>query len=148
MTNNPDDPVAALVATIRTMPRDKLVKLYVKTREAKSAAAREAKAKADQFDLIMDTCEATALASCLSSGETGFTTPFGTTYIQETVKFSIADSETYFGFIRETGDLDMLEARVGSKHVQDYMKLNNGAVPPGLSVFRENVMRFRKAGEK
>ena len=121
----------------------------MKTREAKAAAKREAEEKAAQFDAIMDTAEATMLASCLTSGETGFTTPFGTTYIQETVKISLADDEAFFKFVRETGDLDMFERRVGAKHVQDYMKLNGGTTPPGLSIFRENVLRVRKAsGEK
>lgn len=148
MTNPTTPDLTTFVEGIKKLPRDKLVKLYVKTREAKALAARAAKEQADQLDLIMDTAEATMLASCLASGETGFTTPFGTTYMQETSKFSIDDEEAFFKFVRETGDLDMFERRVGSKHVQDYMKLNGGTAPPGLSIFRENVMRVRKAGEK
>jgi hypothetical protein len=148
MTNT-TNPVDEFIASIDALPRDKLVKLYVKTREAKAAAAREAKAKELYFDAIMDKAEAVMLDSCLKSGETGFTTPFGTTYIQQTVKVSLADDEAFFNFVRETGDLDMFERRVASKHVQDYMTLNGGVAPPGLSLFRENVLRVRKAsGEK
>lgn len=132
----------------RLLPRDKLVKLFLKTRAAKSAAKKAFDEEAKQYDAIMDTCENTMLASCLSSGETGFTTPFGTTYTAETMKISLADDTAFFGFVKANGDLDFFERRISSKHVQDYMTLNNGAVPPGLSIFREKVMRVRKAGEK
>lgn len=140
--------LTAFLAAARTLPRDKLVKLYLKTREAKSLDKRAFDEQAKQFDAIMDTCENTMLASCIATGDTGFTTPYGTTYTAETVKISLADDTAFFAFVRAQDDLDFFERRVASKHVQDYMTLNNGSVPPGLSIFREKVMRVRKAGEK
>lgn len=136
------------LATARTLPRDKLVKLYLKTREAKALAKRSFDEQAAQFDAIMDTCENTMLASCDATGDTGFTTPHGTTYTAETTKISLADDKAFFDFVKQKGDLDFFERRVATKHVQDYMKLNNGVAPPGLSIFRERVMRVRKASDK
>ena len=139
---------AQFLAMIPTLPRDKLVKLYLKTRGAKSVLKAEFDAQEAQFKQIMELCENTMLASCDATGDTGFTTPYGTTYTAETLKISIADDAAFFGFVKQLGDLDFLERRVSSTHVQNYMKLHNGVVPPGLSTFRERVMRVRKATEK
>lgn len=140
--------VSGFLTTIPALPRDKLVKLYLKTREAKSLAKREADAQAAEYKAIMDACENAMLASCQGTGETGFKTPLGTSYKDETLKISIGDESSFYNFVRQTGDLDMFERRVASKHVQDYMLLNNGVAPPGLNLFRETVMRVRKTGEK
>ena len=140
--------LAEFVAQIPKLPRDKLVKLFVRTRDEKSKAKREADAVEAQFKLIMESCENTMLASCDATGDTGFTTPYGTTYQAETMKISIADDAAFFDFVKQQGDLDFFERRVASKHVQAHMALNNGAAPPGLNIFKERVIRVRKASEK
>lgn len=139
---------AQFLAMIPSLSRDKLVKLYVKTRTAKSAAKAAFDEQEAQFKAIMETCENVMLASCDATGDTGFTTPYGTTYQGEVVKVSIGDDAAFFAFVKAQDDLDFLERRVSSTHVQNYMKLHNGTVPPGLNLFRERVMRVRKAAEK
>lgn len=139
---------AQFLAMIPTLTRDKLVKLYVKTRQAKSVAKAAFDEQEAQFKQIMETCENVMLASCDATGDTGFTTPYGTTYQSETLKVSIGDDTAFFAFVKAQNDLDFLERRVSSTHVQNYMKAHDGAVPPGLNVFRERVVRVRKATEK
>lgn len=134
----------AFVATIAAMPVEKRVKLYLKTRAAKTDASRAFDAQAAQFDRIMEACQHTMLADATKQGITGFKTPFGTTYKDEVVRYSIADANAFYRFIEAQKDMDFLERRVSSTHVKEYMEANEGALPPGLSVFRENVMRVRK----
>lgn len=141
---------AALVAflgTIAEMPVEKRVKLYLKTRSAKSAATKAYDDQAAQFDKIMDACQNTMLADADKQGITGFKTPFGTTYADETARYSIADGHAFYEFVKAQADLDFFERRVSSTHVKEWMEANGGLLPPGVSVYRERVMRVRKAGK-
>ena len=140
--------LSAFLSAVPDLPTDRLVKLFIKTRGAKSAAKKIFDAQAAEFDAIMEACENNMLKRADAEGVTGFTTPFGTTYTAETKRISIADDAAFFDFVRGLGDLDFFERRVSSTHVDTYMKAHEGISPPGLNIFRERVMRVRKAGEK
>ena len=124
------------------------MKLFIRTRAAKSAAQKEFDEQEAQFKQIMEMCENTMLRDADAQGVTGFTTPWGTTYAAETMKLSIADDNAFYSFVKQLGDLDFFERRVSSTHVQKYMEQSGGTLPPGLNVFRERVMRVRKASDK
>jgi len=139
--------LTAFLNTIASLPVEKRVKLYLKTRAAKSAATKAYDDQVAQFDRIMDACQNSMLAEADKQGVTGFRTPFGTTYADETARYSIADGSAFYAFVKEQADLDFFERRVSSTHVKEWMEANGGILPPGVSVFRERVMRVRKAGK-
>jgi len=137
------------LATIPAMSIEKRVKLYIRTRSAKSAAQKVFDEQEAQFKVIMDLCENTMLREADTQGVTGFTTPWGTTYAAETMKLSIADDTAFEGFLRaQANPFLFFERRISSTHVQKFMELSGGLLPPGLNAFRERVMRVRKAGDK
>lgn len=139
----------AFLLTIPSMPIEKRVKLFVKTREAKSVAKKAFDEQEAQFTRIMDTCQNSMLKDAQVQGVTGFNTPFGTTYKAETAKYSIADDVAYEAFLKtQEHPFLFFERRVAATHVGEWIEANGGVLPPGLNVFRENVMRVRKAGEK
>ncbi|WP_105132623.1 hypothetical protein [Burkholderia sp. BE12] len=142
--------LATFLASLADMPVDKLVKLYVKTRETKAAATKVFEAQDAQFKAIMETIENHLLAAADRDGVEGFRTEYGTTYAAETQKISIADDTAFETFLRaQENPFLFFERRVSSKHVKDYMDNSGGAAPPGLNIFRERCMRIRKAsGEK
>lgn len=137
------------MAKIPAMPVEKKLKLFLKVRETKAAAARAFKLDELQFNQILECCENHMLAEADKLGVSGFKTPIATTYTAETTKISIADQSAFFDFVLDQKDLDFFEKRVSSTHVEEYMK-NNPTLPPppGLSLFRERAMRVRKAGDK
>lgn len=143
MTASLDD----LMKVIPTMPVEKLVKLFVKTREAKSQESKVWEAKEAEYKAIMAACENHLLRLADETGAEGFKTPYGTTYTATETQISIADHEAFEAFVKAQDDLGFYQARVSSKRVQEYMdKLGEGATPPpGLNVFRTRVMRVRKA---
>ena len=144
MTTEPS--MDALLQAIPNMPVEKLVKLFVKTREAKSAANREAEAKEAEFNRIMEACENQMLKKADEAGVEGFKTPFGTTYTAIETKITIADHEAFENFVRLENDFGFFQARVSNKHVEEYMKKQGGEnPPPGLNMFRNRVMRVRKS---
>jgi len=69
----------------------------------------------------------------------------------ETKRISIADSTAFTAFLDALpadGDrYGFFAQRVASERIEDYIKIH-GEAPPGLNIFRENVMRVRKASEK
>lgn len=148
MSKMDDAMLKAFLATIPTMSVEKRVKLFIKTRAAKSAAQKEFDEQEEQFKQIMQACEGSMLRDADAQGVTGFSTPWGTTYAAETAKYSVADENAFYTFVRTSGDLDFFERRVSSTHVQQWMEQNGGNLPPGLNSFRERVMRVRKASDK
>lgn len=141
MTTSLDD----LLKVIPTMPVEKLVKLFVKTREAKSAENKAWEAKEAEFNRIMEACENQMLKAADETGVEGFKTPFGTTYTAIDTKITIADHEAFENFVRLENDFGFYQARVSVKHVQEYMEKQGGeSPPPGLNLFRERKMRVRK----
>lgn len=148
MSKMDESELKAFLATIPSMPVEKRVKLFIKTRAAKSAAQKEFDDTKAQFEQIMQVCEGSMLRDADAQGVTGFSTPWGTTYAAETAKYSVADENVFYNFVRSSGDLDFFERRVSSTHVKQWMEQNGGNLPPGLNSFRERVMRVRKAGDK
>lgn len=141
------DALKQFLTTVPALSVEKKVKLYLKLRAAKSAETKAYDASQAQFKLIMETIENFMLADADKAGVTGFKTDFGTTYTAESKKISIADDDAFRSFVLAQQDLDFFERRVSSTRVDAYIE-EHKANPPGLNIFRERVMRVRKAGEK
>jgi len=141
----PDERLSAFLAGIKDMTPDKLVKLFIKTRETKSAAASAFKAQEAQFNAIMEACENALLAAADKAGVEGFKTELGTTYVGTEVKYSIADDTAFKAFLETQDDkYGFFERRISSTRMGEYMKQHEDVPPPGLNLFRTRVMRVRK----
>lgn len=141
--------LTALLAKTRTLTVPQQVKLYLKLRHGKSLIKKHLDAVETQYKLVMETLENHMLAAADKQNVTGFTIAgVGTTYTAETKKITIAADDTFRAFVLAQQDLDFFERRVSSTHVDEFMKTSGGVPPPGLNIFRERVMRVRKAGEK
>lgn len=130
------------------LPIDTLVKIYVKIRDAKSAAKRVFDAAEKEFNAKIDMIGTELKARAQAEGVEGFKTEFGTVYLSETMKTSCADWGAFGEFLQTHDPLEFMEKRISATAVKGYMKQNNGELPPGVSVFKEIEARVRKAGEK
>jgi hypothetical protein len=145
----PQEQLAALLKKVATLNVDEKIALYLKLRQGKSAITKHLDAVEAQYKEVMVAIENHLLAAADKLDVSGFTVKgVATTYTAETKKISIADDTAFFNHVLTTKDLDFFERRVSSLHVDEVMKLNGGVPPPGLNIFRERVMRVRKAGEK
>lgn len=141
----PDAQLLSFLDSVKSMNPDKLVKLYIKTRESKSNAASAFKAQEAQFNAIMDACENALLAAADKAGVEGFKTEMGTTYVGTEVKYSIADDTAFKAFLETQEDkYGFFERRISSTRMGEYMKQHEDVPPPGLNLFRTRVMRVRK----
>ena len=130
------------------VPIDTLVKIYVKIRTAKAAAAKIYDAQEAEFNAKLASIATELKARAQAEGVEGFKTEFGTVFLTETMKTSCADWTAFGEFLKDHDPLEYMEKRISSTAVKNYMKDNAGALPPGVSVFKELEARVRKAGEK
>lgn len=147
-----EDGFTVFLESIMGMTADKLIKLYLKTREAKAQASRAYDEQEAKYKAIMQRVENALLAVADANGVEQVKTELGTAFTAEEKKISIADDTAFEAFLNtlpDDGDrYGFFERRVSSRRVEDYMKKHEGAIPPGLNVFRNRTMRVRKSSGK
>lgn len=127
---------------------DQLVKVYVRIRDAKTEIKRAYEKEAAALDAQLERVATELKARAQADGVDGFKTEFGTVYLSETMKTSCADWAAFGEFLKTHDPLEFMEKRVSSTAVKEYMKQNQGQLPPGISIFKEIEARVRRAGEK
>jgi hypothetical protein len=127
------------------IPTDKLVKTYVKIRDAR----KELSEKFEQEDSVLkdslDTIEAQLLEACKAIGADSIRTPFGT--ISRTVKkrYWTNDWHSFYEFLKKHGVLELLEKRVAQTNMSTFLEENPNLHPPGLNIdSRYSVVVRRK----
>lgn len=136
--------LAKLQETAAKATVEQRVARYVKLRDSRAAANKEADLLDRAYKQALEAIESTLIADAQAQGVTGFKTEVGTTYLDERMLTTIADDLAFFTFVKEQGDLDFFERRVKATHVKEWMDANNGVLPPGLNVFRELTMKVRR----
>ena len=130
------------------VPIDKLVKIYVKIRDALSAEKKKYETIEAEFKGQMAMIATELKARAQAEGVEGFRTDFGTVYMSETMKTSCADWSAFGEFLKDHDPLEFLEKRISSTAIKEYMKQTDGQLPPGVSIFKELEARVRRSGEK
>jgi hypothetical protein len=72
----------------------------------------------------------------------------GTVYTTQNLKASVADKGVLAEFIRETGEVELLQFRVSTTVLKDYMTNNDGALPPGVNASVERTINIRRPSAK
>jgi len=126
------------------MQYDRMVRAYMKIRDARAELKREFEAKDKELREKLQMLEAEFQKAFSESGTTSIKTPDGVVFRQTTTKASIADTSTFLPWVRENDALDMLQKRVTVKAVTDYIE-EFGETPPGITVYREHEVRIRKS---
>lgn len=123
----------------------KLVEVFLKIRERRSELKREFEAQDEKLKADQAKLEAAMLQHLNAAGLDSARTAQGTFYKQESLKPSASDWVAVYDFIKDNDAFDMLERRIKKDFVKDYMEMNEGVPPPGVSVHREYEVRVRRA---
>lgn len=140
--------VAAAVDPDNRIPVNKLVKIYVRIREAKGVKQKAFDAEIKTLDDQMKTIATELKQRAQTEGVNGFKTEHGTVYMATSLKTSCQDWGIFYDWIKANDALDFLERRISSGKVKDFMEAHDGELPPGVNIFKELEARVRKAGEK
>lgn len=124
---------------------DRAVRTYVRIRDEKDRLTREYNEREAGLKTQLEQLEFFFAAKAKETGVDGFKTQFGTVFREEKLIASCADWEIFGNWIVEHNEIEMLERRVKHATVKQYMADHEGALPPGVSVFREEKMRVRRA---
>lgn len=126
------------------MDTARLVRAYLKMRDTRTENKRVFEEGDNKIKEQMGKVEATLLRFLNESQIESVATPAGTFYKQEEVTPTGSDWDALYEWIKRHDAFDALERRIKKTFVKEYMETNGGAIPPGVSVYREHVVRVRR----
>lgn len=129
----------------KTIPTDRLVKAYVKIRDARKELSDAYEKQDSELRESLDTIEAQLLEACKAIGADSIRTPYGT--LSRTVKkrYWTNDWHSFYTFLKEHEALELLEKRVSQTNMATFLQENPDLHPPGLNVdSRYSVVVRRK----
>lgn len=123
---------------------EKLVKVYIKIRDAKAEQAKEFKEKEKSLNEQLDKIEAALLEHCKSTGQEGGKTKSGTFFRSVDERYWTSDWEAMNSFILEHGEVGLLERRLSKTNLKQFMEERPDLHPPGLNIDRTYKIGVRR----
>jgi hypothetical protein len=118
---------------------------YIRLRELKAEIAARHKKELAEVESQLDTVDSFLLGKLQELGVDSVKAGGATVYFQTEMRANIADKGAFMDFIRERGQPELLQTRVSSTVLREFMEANGGHTPPGVTANFERVIRVRKA---
>jgi hypothetical protein len=122
----------------------KVVAACLKIRDARHALSKKFDADDEVLEIQQKRLEGVLLHHLNTTGTASVRTDNGTFFRQEEIKPSCQDWNAYYEWIADNNTFEGLEKRVTKSFIKTYMDENDNALPPGISVHKEFVVRVRK----
>lgn len=139
MTDQADTP-----APVRGPTADQVTCAYVALRDQRKALKDEYEAADRALLDKMDRLEVWLMMQLTKLGADSLKTEHGTAYISTRDRATCADWESFWAWCAQNGRVDMLEKRVSTKPVAEYLD-QYGELPPGINIERERSITVRRA---
>jgi hypothetical protein len=123
----------------------RIVKAHINIRDARANLKRDYDSSDKDLKEAQSKLEAALLDHLNKHGMESVRTECGTFYAQEEMTPSASDWNAVYKWIEENDAWDLLEKRLKKTFVKEYAEAHGGGLPPGVSVFRERVLRVRRA---
>jgi hypothetical protein len=123
---------------------DKLVKVYIKMRDAKAAKVRAHEEEIDALDANLDLITQELLEVCKATGQDGGKTAFGTFTRTVKTRYWTSDWKSMYDFIKENDAIALLEQRVAQGNMKQFLKDNPDKLPEGLNVDAKYSITVRR----
>lgn len=130
---------------------DKLVKVYVKIRDAREALARKYEDEDGRLKEQLDTIRLELLDRCKAIGADSLRTQFGTATRTVKTRYWTNDWQAMHAFCKEHDTLDLMERRISQGTMKAFLKENPDIKVPGLnsdSFYDVSVRRSNPTKEK
>ena len=114
-----------------TTDTNKLVETYVKIRDLKAAKTKAFKAEIAKFDEALDKLDARLLTYLSNANAESIRTEAGTVYKSEKTSATVADFDTFLGYVLETKAYHFLEKRCAKQAIAEFKEEKND-LPPGI----------------
>lgn len=119
---------------------EKLTKIYVKIREAR----RELKKKDDALEEQLKQVAAELLNICKEQGAATIRTEYGTISRRTSRRYWTNDWESFFKFIKEQDAFNLVQQRINTNNMQQFLEENPDVCPPGLNADIEQTIVITK----
>lgn len=126
-------------------PTEKLVKAYIKMRNARSQLKEDYEAKDAEIKQQMKVLESHFLELCKGTGASSIKTPAGTIIRGVESRYWTSDWEAMHQFVRENDALELLERRIAQKAMAEFLKSNPDKMPKGLNCNSEYKITVRRS---
>ena len=113
---------------------DKLVKVYIKIRDAKAAKTKELEDEIAKLDEQLGMVEAELLELCKSTGQDGGKTQHGSFRRSIKTRYWTSDWDKMYDFIKEHNAPELLERRVAQTAFKEFLASNPDKMPEGMNV--------------
>jgi hypothetical protein len=128
-----------------TIDLDRITKAHINIRDARRELKKQYEANDADLMKAQDKLESVMLDHLNKHGMQSVRTESGTFYAQEEMTPSGSDWNALYEWIKEHDAWEVLERRIKRTFVKEYAEAHNGGLPPGVSVFRERIVRVRRA---
>lgn len=121
-----------------------IIQKYIELRDKRAALKKEWSEKDEELRTASDKLEAWLLKKMDAANTDVIKNKSGTAYTTIDTRISCADWTTFWSWVLENDRVDMLEKRISSRAVKDYIE-ENGTLPPAVNVMREKTVVVRKS---
>lgn len=127
------------------VPTEKLVKAYIKMRDARAVLSTEYEAKDKEIKDQMEMIEHTLLDVCKRAGADSIKTGAGTIIRGVKTSYWTSDWESMHNFIKENQALDLLERRIAQRAMKDWLETHPDQMPKGLNTESKYTVTVRRS---
>ena len=124
---------------------DRLVSVYIKIRDKKSAITAELKEQEAELNEKLDVIKGALLQHCKDNNSESVRTKFGTFFRTIRTKYWTSDRESMSDFIKENDAVDLLEKRLHQGNMRQFLDDNPDKLPPGLNVDSTYTITVRRS---
>jgi len=108
---------------------EKLAKIYVKIRDKR----RELEKQVAELKEQQDTVGSQLLEICKAEGAQTIRTQFGTVSRRITKNYWTSDWDSFFKFLKDNDAFSLMQQRINSTNMAQFLKENPDLHPPGLN---------------
>jgi len=119
---------------------DKLVKIYIKIRDKRAELTKEADALEEQQNII----QAKLLEICKEQGLESLRTEFGTVTKRVAKRYWTSDWDSFYKFMKEHDAFQLLQQRITTTNMEQFLSENPDLHPPGLNVDANYAVTVRR----
>ena len=124
---------------------DQIVEVYIKIRDARDEARKEADKIEADFESQLEVLEQQMLDVCKNTGATSLKTPHGTVMQSVKKRYWTNDWEKFYDFLFEHNVPELLERRIHQTNIKQFLEENPDMLPLGLNVEAEHSITVRRS---
>jgi len=124
---------------------DQIVEVYIKIRDARDEARKEADRIEADFESQLEVLEQQMLDVCKNTGATSLKTPHGTVIQSVKKRYWTNDWEKFYAFMFEHNIPELLERRIHQTNIKQFLEENPDMLPLGLNVEAEHSITVRRS---